>query len=99
LSSAIVVCIALAFSATYERVEWLAAVRMGQGADAFLGTQGDPWDTQSDMLFALMGGVTGVLLMAPLQDRRSSGWTRCLELGCCFGGWWPVLEPHQQPHE
>jgi putative membrane protein len=68
--NAIVVCIALAFSATYEMVEWLAAVRLGQGADAFLGTQGDPWDTQSDMLFALIGGVTGVLLLAPLQDRQ-----------------------------
>ncbi|MGZ5848042.1 MAG: DUF2238 domain-containing protein, partial [Ramlibacter sp.] len=42
----VVVCIALAISATYELVEWGAALALGQGADDFLGTQGDPWDTQ-----------------------------------------------------
>jgi putative membrane protein len=51
----LVVCVALAISATYELVEWGAAIWLGQGADEFLGTQGDPWDTQSDMLFALIG--------------------------------------------
>ena len=45
----IVVCICLAISACYELIEWGAAVGLGQGADEFLGTQGDPWDTQSDM--------------------------------------------------
>lgn len=51
----IVVCIALAISAAYEVVEWGAALALGQGATEFLATQGDPWDTQSDMFFALVG--------------------------------------------
>lgn len=66
----IVVCIVLAISATYELIEWGAAIALGQGADEFLGTQGDPWDTQSDMLFALIGAVTALLLFARLQDRQ-----------------------------
>ena len=53
----VVVCVVLAISATYELIEWGVALAMGQGADEFLGTQGDPWDTQSDMFFALMGAV------------------------------------------
>ncbi|KDE36271.1 DUF2238 domain-containing protein [Kosakonia sp. MH5] len=59
----IVCCIALAISATYELIEWWAALAMGQGADEFLGTQGDPWDTQSDMFCALLGSLTSVLLL------------------------------------
>jgi putative membrane protein len=51
----IVVCIVLAISATYELIEWAAALALGQGADEFLGTQGDPWDTQTDMFMALVG--------------------------------------------
>ena len=51
----LVVCICLAISAAYELVEWLAAISLGQDATAFLGTQGDPWDTQADMAFALVG--------------------------------------------
>jgi len=66
----IVICIALAISAAYELIEWLAAVVLGQGADEFLGTQGDPWDTQSDMLCALLGAVTALLLLARAQDRQ-----------------------------
>jgi putative membrane protein len=65
----LVVCIALAISAAYELVEWAAALCLGQGADAFLGTQGDPWDTQSDMLFALLGAITGLATCSRLQDR------------------------------
>ena len=53
----LVICVVLAISASYELIEWAAAVALGQGADEFLGTQGDPWDTQSDMLFALMGAA------------------------------------------
>jgi len=64
------VCVALAISATYEIVEWAAAVALGQGADEFLGTQGDPWDTQSDMLFALIGGVAALLFFSRLHDRQ-----------------------------
>lgn len=66
----VVTCVVLAISATYELVEWAAAVALGQGADEFLGTQGDPWDTQSDMLFALIGAVTALLLLSRLHDRQ-----------------------------
>lgn len=66
----IVVCIVLAISATYEFVEWGAALAMGQGADEFLGTQGDPWDTQSDMFSALIGAVVALLSMANIHDRQ-----------------------------
>ena len=66
----LVVCVALAISATYELVEWGAAIWLGQGADEFLGTQGDPWDTQSDMLFALIGAVTATLLLSKIHDKQ-----------------------------
>ncbi len=66
----ICICIPLAFSAFYELVEWWAALWLGQGADEFLGTQGDPWDTQSDMFAALVGAVTALLLMSRVHDRR-----------------------------
>lgn len=66
----LVCCFALALSATYEFVEWWAALIGGEAADAFLGTQGDPWDTQWDMLLALCGAVAGQLLLARLQDRE-----------------------------
>lgn len=60
------VCVALAVSAAYELIEWAAALALGQGADEFLGTQGDPWDTQSDMFMALLGAlVATVALRAP----------------------------------
>lgn len=62
-------CVPLAFSAFYELVEWWAAVLGGEGADAFLGTQGYVWDTQSDMLLALIGATTALLLLARLHDR------------------------------
>ena len=63
MTAFLVCCIALAISATYELIEWWAALAMGQGADDFLGTQGDPWDTQSDMFCALLGALTTVLLL------------------------------------
>ena len=66
----IVVCIVLAISACYEFIEWGAALAMGQGADEFLGTQGDPWDTQSDMFFALIGAIVSLLLMSRWHDRQ-----------------------------
>src|SRR3546814_3549653 len=62
------VSICLAISAAYELVEWVAALAMGQGADEFLGPQGDPWDTQSDILMALTGALAA-LLRWPLTDR------------------------------
>ncbi len=66
----VVVCIVLAISATYELVEWAAALALGQGADEFLGTQGDPWDTQSDMFFALIGAAAALLTLSRLHDRQ-----------------------------
>jgi putative membrane protein len=66
----LVLCVVLAISAAYELIEWLAAVLMGQGADAFLGTQGDPWDTQSDMACALLGAMTALLCLSRVQDRQ-----------------------------
>ncbi len=64
------VCVVLAISASYELIEWAAAVALGQGADEFLGTQGDPWDTQSDMLCALLGGVAAISSLSRLHDRQ-----------------------------
>jgi putative membrane protein len=63
-------CFALALSACYELVEWWAALLGGSAADAFLGTQGDPWDTQWDMFLALCGAVLGQLLLSRRQDRE-----------------------------
>lgn len=66
----VIVCIVLAISAAYELIEWAAALILGQGADEFLGTQGDPWDTQSDMFMALVGAVTALLLLSRMHDRQ-----------------------------
>jgi putative membrane protein len=66
----IVISIVLAISATYELLEWAAAISMGQGADEFLGTQGDEWDSQSDMFLALIGVVCALILFSRLQDKQ-----------------------------
>lgn len=63
-------CVAMAISACYELIEWAAAVALGQGADEFLGTQGDVWDTQSDMFMALIGASTAIALLARWHDRQ-----------------------------
>ena len=63
------VCVALAISSCYELVEWGAALALGQGAEEFLGTQGDPWDPQSDMFLALLGASIALLAFSELQDR------------------------------
>lgn len=60
----------LAVSASYELIEWAAAITMGQGADAFLGTQGYAWDTQSDMLMALIGAIVAQMALGRVQDRQ-----------------------------
>ena len=64
------VCVALAISAVYELVEWWAALALGQGAADFLGTQGDIWDTQSDMFFALIGALAALVVLSGLHDRQ-----------------------------
>jgi putative membrane protein len=66
----LVVCVCLALSATYELIEWLAAVLGGSAADAFLGTQGDVWDTQWDMFMAGVGAVSALLLLSRAHDRQ-----------------------------
>lgn len=66
----VVICVVLAISASYEFIEWAAALALGQGADEFLGTQGDPWDTQSDMFSALIGAVAALLLFSRFHDRQ-----------------------------
>lgn len=66
----IVVCIVLAISASYELIEWAAALALGQGAEDFLGMQGDPWDTQMDMFMALIGAIAALATLARLHDRQ-----------------------------
>jgi putative membrane protein len=62
--------VCLAFSAFYEFIEWWAALAGGEAATDFLGTQGDPWDTQWDMFLALLGACTAQLLLARRHDRE-----------------------------
>ena len=64
------ITVALSVSLIYELIEWVAAISLGQGADAFLGTQGDPWDTQTDMGMALVGASVAMLFFRRLQDRQ-----------------------------
>ena len=66
----VVVAFCLAFSACYELIEWWTAVATGDSAAAFLGTQGDVWDTQWDMFLALIGAVTALLTLPRLHDRQ-----------------------------
>jgi putative membrane protein len=66
----LVTCVCLAISACYEFVEWWTAVASGSAADAFLGTQGDPWDTQWDMFFCLIGSLVAQLTLTRLHDRQ-----------------------------
>lgn len=68
----IVSAICLAVSACYEFVEWFAAVIGGGTAEAFLGTQGDVWDTQWDMFTALIGAITAQLLLSGVHNRQLS---------------------------
>ncbi len=65
-----IITFCLAVSAFYEIIEWWVALASGEEADAFLGTQGYIWDTQSDMWFALMGAVAGLLLLSKWHDRQ-----------------------------
>jgi len=66
----IVVSVCLAISALYELIEWQVAVGTGEAADAFLGTQGDPWDTQKDMATALIAAIVAVAVLARVHDRQ-----------------------------
>lgn len=66
----IIICFCLALSAFYELLEWLAAVLMGSSAEAFLGTQGYQWDTQTDMAMALMGAVIALLTLGRIHNKQ-----------------------------
>ena len=65
-----VICICLAISAFYELIEWSVAVVSGEAAEAFLGTQGYVWDTQSDMAFALLGAIVALTTLNRIHDRQ-----------------------------
>jgi len=64
------VCVAMAISAVYELIEWGVALAAGEGATDFLGSQGDSWDTQSDMFWALIGAMAAVTLLWRWHDRQ-----------------------------
>ena len=66
----LVTCVCLAVSASYELIEWLAALLGGSSADAFLGTQGDVWDTQWDMFMALVGALSALVTLSRVHDRE-----------------------------
>ncbi|MEQ1592657.1 MAG: DUF2238 domain-containing protein [Thiobacillaceae bacterium] len=69
----LVTCIVLALSASYEFIEWGAALILGGDADAFLATQGDVWDTQWDMFMALLGGISAQIVLSRIHNRQM--WT------------------------
>jgi putative membrane protein len=73
-----VICFCLAFSALYELIEFWTALVTGEQAEAFLGTQGDPWDTQWDMMLALIGAVAALVILSGWHDRQLK---RLLEAG------------------
>ena len=68
----LIVCICLAISAVYEIIEWLAALLSAEASEAFLGTQGFVWDTQSDMAWAGIGAISALLLLGRWHDRQLS---------------------------
>jgi putative membrane protein len=65
-----VVCFCLALSAFYELIEFWTALATGTAAEAFLGTQGDPWDTQWDMMLALIGAIAALAFLGPIHNRQ-----------------------------
>ncbi len=67
---AIVLLVCMGISALYELLEWAAALISGAAANAFLATQGDPWDTQADMFMAMIGALCALILMSYWQDRQ-----------------------------
>jgi putative membrane protein len=66
-------CVAMTISAVYELIEWWTALALGQGAYEFLGTQGDIWDTQADMAWAMIGAATALALLGRWHDRAMAG--------------------------
>lgn len=76
--SFLVLCVCLAISAAYELLEFGSALILGQGADQFLGTQGDPWDTQWDMTTALLGAIVSLVVLSRWHQRQLSALKRRL---------------------
>jgi putative membrane protein len=70
MAALLAICVAMAISAWYELLEWGAAVSMGQKANDFLGTQGDPWDTQWDMFMCFIGSLVAMIGLSRIQDRQ-----------------------------
>ena len=66
----VVVCIAMGISVTYEFIEWAVSLGTGEGGDAFLGTQGYIWDTQSDMLYGTVGAIFALISMGKIHNRQ-----------------------------
>lgn len=64
------VSVCLSISALYEFLEWFVAIISGQSAEAFLGTQGYIWDTQSDMLYATIGAISSILILSRMHDKQ-----------------------------
>jgi len=81
LLAMLVLACCLAVSATYELIEFAAAMALGEAAEEFLGTQGDPWDTQWDMLMCLAGAAAALLLLTQLHDRQLARVERCARQG------------------
>lgn len=67
-----IVSFCLALSAFYELIEWWVALATGESAEAFLGTQGYLWDTQSDMGLALLGSIAGLISLSKLHNKQLS---------------------------
>ena len=65
-----IVCFCLGFSAFYELIEWVVALASAEAADAFLGTQGYVWDTQSDMAYAMIGAIAALAFLGRIHDRQ-----------------------------
>lgn len=68
--SFLTICVCLSISAFYEFLEWFVAIASGQSAEAFLGTQGYVWDTQSDMLYALIGAICMIVFVSKFHDKQ-----------------------------
>jgi len=66
----LIISVCLAFSAFYELIEWGVAIASGESSEAFLGTQGYVWDTQTDMAFALVGAISALVLLARFHDKQ-----------------------------
>jgi len=74
------VCVCLSISVFYEFLEWFVAIQSGESGDSFLGTQGYVWDTQSDMLYAMIGAITMIVLLSRYQDKKIEEMSKAIEL-------------------